>query len=585
MPDIPRQRLLSLQRFFAISKPFFTGENRSKGRVLVGVLLGLCVTVGGVQVLMSYAARDFISALTERDHDRWIRSFWKYLGTFALSIPIGVFYRYWQERLSLAWRQWMTQHLIKRYFFNRAYYRLRSSETVDNPDQRIAEDVRLFTTGTLNFFLILINSFVTLFGFLGVLWLISGKLVGVLLVYALVGTTISILVGRRLVGLHFHQYQKEADFRYGLIRVRENAESIAFFRGEKNEHRDQIQRFAAVLKNSLEIINWNRNLGFFINGYNYLALLLPVMVVGPLYMSGLVEFGVVTQAEGAFAQVLIALSVIITQFENLSAFTAGVQRLGALWDFLDEYDVEEKREAAQDQVEETAEGSRLAIERLTVQTPGGEKTLARNLSFELEPGQSLFITGDSGGGKSSLLRTIAGLWHAGSGSIQRPTLKRMMFLPQKPYMIQGSLRAQLMYPFHESDANDKVIATVLQEVNLEEILTRVDGDLSKVVDWTNILSLGEQQRVSFARLFLKKPEVAFLDEATSALDESNERTLYHKLRDSGISFVSVGHRSTLTEFHDRKLQLNRDGTYELTDLVKEDKPILRIKPILSPLEF
>ncbi|MEP6673473.1 MAG: ABC transporter ATP-binding protein/permease, partial [Chthoniobacter sp.] len=491
------------------------------------------------------------------------------------SVPIGVFYRYSQERLSLAWRRWLTQHLIKRYFFNRAYYRIRASESVDNPDQRITEDVKLFTNGVLNFFLVIVNSMVTLVAFLGVLWSVSGRLVGVLLLYAAVGTVVSMLFGRRLVGLYFNQFKREANFRHGLVRVGENAESIAFFRGEKREHRDLIERFAEVLDNTLWIIGWNRNLGFFANGYNYLALIVPSLIVGPMFIRGQVEFGVVTQAESAFAQVLAALSIIIAQIESLSSFSAGIRRLGDLWDNLDTFDEEDAREADEAQIEVNEEALHLKLDDVTVQTPGGEKVLARNLSFQLPRRGSLLIMGESGSGKSSLLRTIAGLWQSGSGAIDRPAHKRLMFLPQKPYMVPGSLRAQLMYPLSEEDADDEAITKAIETVNLQDIYDRVDGDLSKIVDWTNVLSLGEQQRVAFARLFLKKPSIAFLDESTSALDEDNEQLLYERLRESGIAFISIGHRSTLKKYHDTLLVLSKDGSSEISGLKPAKKASAR----------
>jgi putative ATP-binding cassette transporter len=574
MPAPKKTRPKLARKFFLLTKAFFNGGSKRPARIWFAVLMGLCATVGFVQVFISFAMRDFVTALSQRDHDAWIRGILKFIGICFISVPLGVMYRYSQERLSLVWRRWMTQHLIKRYFFNRAYYRIRTSESVDNPDQRITEDVKLFTTGVLNFFLVIVNSVVTLVGFLGVLWVVSGKLVAVLFLYATVGTGVSMLFGKRLVGLHFNQYQKEANFRYGLVRVRENAESIAFFRGEKREHRDLIERFGEVLDNSLWIIGWNRNLGFFANGYNYLALIIPGLIVGPLFIRGAVEFGVVTQAESAFAQVLAALSVIIAQIEGLSAFSAGIRRLGDLWENLDTFDEEDAREAEEAQIEVNEEALHLKLDDVTVQTPGGEKTLARHLTFQLPRRGSLLIMGESGAGKSSLLRTIAGLWQSGSGAIDRPAHKRLMFLPQKPYMVPGSLRTQLMYPLSEEDADDDAITAAIEKVNLHDIHERVDGDLSKIVDWTNVLSLGEQQRVAFARLFLKMPSIAFLDEATSALDEENERLLYERLRESGIAFVSIGHRSTLKQFHDTLLLLRRDGSSEISSLksAKEAQP-------------
>ena len=566
MPSPPSSNPKLVKKFFLLTRRFFNGTNRRQARGWLAVLLGLCAAAGVVQVFVSYAMRDFVTALTQRDHDAWVRGLWKFVAICFVSVPVGVFYRYAQERLSLVWRKWMTQHLIKRYFFNRAYYRIRASESVDNPDQRIAEDVRSFTTGVLGYALVIVNSAVTLIAFLGVLWTVSHTLVGVLFLYAALGTLASMLLGRRLVGLQFNQYQREATFRYGLVRVRDNAESIAFFRGEKREHRDLVESFSDVLENSLWIIGWNRNIGFFTNGFNYLALIVPGLIVGPLFIRGAVEFGVVTQAESAFAQVLLALSVIIVQIEGLSAFTAGIRRLGDLWDNLDDFDAEDARELEEAKIETNEEALYLGLKHVTVETPNGGKILARDLSFQLPRRGSLLVMGESGAGKSSLLRTIAGLWQSGSGAIDRPAHKHLMFLPQKPYMVNGSLRAQLIYPLNESDADDTDIAAVVERVNLGEILQRVDGDLGKIVDWTNVLSLGEQQRVAFARLFLKMPAIAFLDEATSALDEENERMLYGKLRESGIAFVSVGHRSTLKSYHDSLLVLNRDGSSEMQAL-------------------
>ena len=561
-PKLSRPRA-TIAQFKLLAGAFFSSENGwRRAAIWLALLVLFSFSVAAVQVLMSYAGRDFMTAISNRDEAGYGRTLWRYLGTFALAVPIGVFYRYAEQRLGLLWRKQLTQHLMRRYFFNRAYYRLRGSTTIDNPDQRISEDVKNFTTGTLSYLLIALNSLVTLIAFIGVLWSISSTLVGVLFGYAFFGTVISILIGRRLVGLYYLQYQREADFRHGLIRVQDNAESIAFYRGEKREHRDLGTRLISVLDNTFSIIGWSRNLAFFTNSYNYAALVLPVVVVAPLFMHHKVEFGVVLQAVGAFAQVLAALSLIIAQFEGLSSFSAGVARLGALVGELDDFDAEEAHEARHSQID-VGQAGQLCLENLTVCTPDGKKKLVKELSLSLQPGQSVVLMGDSGTGKSSLLRTVAGLWPSAGGSISRPPLRDMICLPQRPYMVPGTLRDQLLYPSPEGHADDSALEKVMKRVNLKDVFDRVDGDFNAVVDWTNVLSLGEQQRVSFARLLLREPRVAFLDEATSALDEANEQHLYEELRKTGCAYISVGHRDTLKEFHEFVLVLHKGGKSEL----------------------
>ncbi|MFN2376273.1 MAG: ABC transporter ATP-binding protein/permease [Candidatus Binatia bacterium] len=554
------------RQFLDISRSFFASRRQRRAQVYLALLLLLALSVGGLQVVMSYVGRDFMTAIANKDPEGYWRMLGLYLGTFALAVPVGVYQRWIEKRLALLWREWLARHLVRRYFNNRAYYRLRGSEGIDNPDQRISEDVLNFTEQSLSYLLIFLNAGITLVAFLGVLWGITSSLVVMLFAYAVAGTLISILIGKRLVRLNYQQYAREADFRYGLVRVRDNAESIAFYRGEGREQLDLFSRLKAVVANSILIIDWNRNLAFFTTSYNYAAIVLPIAVVAPMFMRGEIEFGVVTQAAGAFAQVLAAVSLIITKFEVLSPYVAGVQRLGTLWDNLDEFDADEER-AALEAGEQLDEDSRVVkLDELCVRTPGASETsklLVRDLTFELKRKQSLLIMGASGTGKSSVLRTIAGLWPSGSGSLERPPLVELMFLPQRPYMVQGSLRDQLLYPYPDRPVEDPKIQEVVEQVNLTDVFGRVDGDLDRVVDWTNVLSIGEQQRVAFARLLLRMPRFAFLDEATSALDEENQDSLYRLLRDSPIGYVSVGHRQTLAQYHDRILQLDVSGSWEI----------------------
>ena len=559
----------TLRQLWRVTKAFFASERRHRARGLSALLFVLSLASVGITVVTSFAARDVMTSISNKNVDAYWMAMGKYLGTFAVAMLIDVYYRWAEQSLGLLWREWMAQHLIKRYFNNRAYYRLRGSDSIDNPDQRISEDVRNFTVDSLSYALMAVSSVMTLVGFLGVLWAISGALLGVAIVYAVFGTVMCFAIGRRLVGLHYNRYEKEADFRYGLVRVRDNAESIAFYRGEKREHLDLVRRLSSVVGNMRLIIQWNKNLGFFRNSYNYLALLIPIAIVAPKFMRGEIQFGVVTQSLEAFAQVLGAVSLISSNFEGLSSYLAGIQRLGILWDDLDDFDAEEARVALESHQQLDEKGSIVHLEKLNVVTPDGGKVLAKDLSFELQPQQSLIIMGASGAGKSSVLRTIAGLWPSGSGSLERPTLDHLMFLPQRPYMVPGSLRDQLRYPYNDRGSSDEEIRKVVEMVNLSDVLARVDGDLERVIDWTNVLSLGEQQRVAFARLFLRHPKFVFLDEATSALDEDNQNRLYALIRESGIGFISVGHRTTLVGFHDRLLQLHRTGEWEMKRVAEQ----------------
>lgn len=531
---------------------------RWKQWAFLALLLLLSLCVSGLNVIISYVGNFFSTALADKDQPTFWRYLYVYAGVFVVGTPIVVIYSYTQDLLGLFWREWMTDKFLGQYFQNKAYYEINSEEDIDNPDQRISEDIRSFTRTSLSFLLIILGSIIDVISFTGILWSISQFLSLFLIGYAIFGTIVTIFYGRRLIALNFNQLRREADFRYGLVHVRDNAESIAFYRGEDQEMGQVQRRFTEVVRNFSLLIGWQRNLGYFTTGYNYAIVILPSLIMAPLYFSGRVQFGDITQAGFAFSQVLSAFSIIVTQIESLSAFAAGVNRLET---FKEALEVDSQLQPDVAQTIEVVEAPRLALDNVTLLTPKGQRTLVRDLSATLQPGQGLVIVGQSGVGKSSLLRAVAGLWNTGNGTIVRPNLTEMLFLPQRPYMVLGTLRDQLLYPNISSNVDEDVLHRVLQQVNLGDLPERVGG-FETELDWADVLSLGEQQRLAFARLLMTQPHYAVLDEATSALDLKNEQLLYQKLRDHTTNFISVGHRASLLRYHDYVLELKPDSSWQ-----------------------
>ncbi len=546
------------KRFGQIAKMYWLSEERWHATGVLGLLLLLLFSFTALNVTLNFVGRDFMTALAEKNLPAFNKNLLLYLGVFIIATPVSVFYSFVRRVLGVNWRLWLTNHYLDKYFHNRSYYHIKDDRTIDNPDQRISQDISSFTATSLEFLSIIFFSIIQLISFIGILWGISIKLVLILFAYAAVGTTVTFFFGKKLVKLNFLQLRKEADLRYGLVHVRDNAESIAFYRGEKRE-KDQVKnRLLAAMENLRLLIGWQRNLEFFTRGYEYIILVLPVVVMAPLYFAGQIKFGVVTQAESAFVQVLGALSIIVSQFEHLSGFVAGITRLETFSTALEETGPTNGDHGVSRIV--SREESRLQLLNVTLKTPDNNKTLIRNLSLEAPPGKGLLITGVSGVGKSSLLRAIAGIWETGDGTIERPNHKEMLFLPQRPYMVIGSLREQLLYPHTERTVDDEELNRVLEKVNLRDLPQRVGG-LDAEFDWGQLLSLGEQQRLAFARLLLTGPRYALLDEATSALDEPNEASLYHELQSMGATYISVGHRSSLLSFHEQVLNIQGNGDW------------------------
>jgi putative ATP-binding cassette transporter len=538
---------------------------------VLGVLLLLSFTVSGLNVVLSYVGRFFQTALAQKDQATFWRFLYVYASVFIIGTPIVVIYSYIRKKLGLFWREWITASFIENYLKNRAYYDLTTSREIDNPDQRLAEDLKEFTVTSLNFLLIILGAIIDLVAFTGILWSISRLLSGILFIYAFCGTLITIFIGKRLVGLNYNQLRKEADFRYGLIHIRDNAESIAFYQGEEGEKDQILKRFKAVLKNFNFLIGWQRNLDFFTTGYNYLVIILPAMIVAPMYFAGKVEFGEISQASFAFGQVLGAFSIIVQYFDSISAFAAGINRVSTFKDRLFTASGSKTPESGSGQTRiQRIPNETIRVKDLTLQTPDYKRTLIQNLRLDLDRDDRILIMGHSGAGKSSLLRGIAGLWASGSGTIEHPPADRIMFLPQKPYMVLGSLREQLQYPTGKQ-LDDEQVKAVMEKVNLTDLydkMQRATGDTSFMDaenNWEEMLSQGEQQRLAFARLLTTRPQFAILDEATSALDVDNEKALYNILSNLDITYISVGHRPTLKDYHDKILFIKGDGGWEIKD--------------------
>ncbi|MBS1997180.1 MAG: ABC transporter ATP-binding protein/permease [Cyanobacteria bacterium SZAS LIN-2] len=546
----------------------------------MALLAFFLLSVNMMNVGINTVAGAFQDALQAKDEATYWTNLFSYGGIFLIATPVVVFFSWIKSMLVIVWRKWFTRYMLERYFLGNNSYRLSSNQLVDNPDERIANDVEGFTGGALSLVLTLVDSVITFISFFTILWIISPKLVSVVFVYAIIGTLISVMLSFKMIRLSYTQKRLDADYRYNLVRIRDNVESIAFYNGAEAEKKQVLTRLDAAIANNVQMITYSRNVSMFQTAFNYMVVIIPAIFIAPLFFAGQVKFGAFTQANLAFNQVLSSLGLFVSELGTISAFAAYVSRLSGFMDALSSKDMYESE--GQTAIAMVV-ADKIALDHVTLFTPEGSKKLLDDVTLEVPRGKGLIIKGKSGAGKSSTLRGFGGLWRLGSGTITRPELNKVMFLSQKPYMILGSLRQQLLYPgIHaeapesaqqqallqsmRTDISDDFLRQCLEEANFPEIATRYPEGLDAVRNWEMELSGGEKQRLVFARLLVHKPEFVFLDEVTSALDEDSEAKLYAHLNAIGSTYVSVGHRSTLDKFHSQVLVLTGGGKWTLSHI-------------------
>ena len=583
---------------WSLTKPYWTSEEKWSAWALLLGIITLNLGTVYITVLINEWNNAYYNALQELN----VQKFFQQLGIFCvlagIYIVIAVYSLYLTQMLQIRWRRWLTRRFLGSWLSNRTYYRMQFAPRTDNPDQRISEDLDQFTSYVLRLSLGLLTSVVTLVSFVVILWGLSGPasiplgslgvlhipgyLVWAALIYAGIGTWLTVKIGRPLVGLNFAQQRFEADFRFSLMRVRENSESVAFYEGESAELGIFNKRFKHVFANFWEIMKRQKRLTWFTAGYSQIAIIFPVVAAAPRFFAKQILLGGLMQIVNAFSSVQTSLSFIITSYTDIATWQAITNRLSGFQQELvgtssrssedcspeDRAPVSNKSQPTQIKFSYGRLG--LAVDDLDINLPDGTPLL-RGIKTAVNPGEALLVAGPSGTGKSTLLRAIAGLWPFGQGEVGLgPT--PMLFLPQRPYLPLGSLAEVIHYPHTlESMESNDLIFDVLNRVGLQKLAADIDA----VDDWSKRLSLGEQQRLAFARLLLIRPALVFLDEASSALDEKSEAALYRMLRNAPWrpAIVSVGHRSTLIQFHDRILDLTKhipissgDETVELTHI-------------------
>ncbi len=550
-------------------RSYWKSEEKWWARGMLGVIIFLSLGQVYMLVLLNQWYNDFYNALQNYDFSL----FWPLIGQFMLVafvyIIMAVYAVYLRQMLQIKWRTWMTRQYLRSWMAKQVYYKLQVLKSdMDNPDQRISEDIDAFINLTLTLFLGFLKQLTTLLAFVAVLWNLSGILeipfgetvvsvpgymVFMCLIYSIVGTWLAHKVGYKLIGLNYDQQRFEADFRFNMVRVRENSESIAFYRGEQPETDGFEDRFKMVINNFWGLMKRTKLLNFYINGYSQLAVIFPVLMAAPKYFAGEMQLGGFMQTLSAFGRVQDALSYFVDAYDSIAKYVAVIRRLSGFTQHMEEVDALESKFRRMNN-----EADALALSDIEIDLPEGHK-LIEGLNLTVNPGEYLLVSGKSGAGKSTLLRALAELWPYGSGQIAMPDDWRVMFLPQRPYLPLGTLRQAIYYPQSVPENDETDIAALLDEFGLSTLRDKLD----EVDDWSRILSLGEQQRIAFIRILLFKPQLAFLDESTSAMDEELEARSYDKLKEEfpDMAVVSVGHRSSILQRHNVILRLIDNGAW------------------------
>ncbi len=565
-----------------IAAPYFRSEDKLAGRALLAAVIAIELSLVGIDVLLNQWNNRFYNALQEKDWDGFVREIGIFSLLAACYIGLAVYQLYLNQWLQIRWRRWLTSHYLGEWLQDANHYRMQlQGDAADNPDQRITDDVKLFVERTLDIGVGLLSSVVTLASFIIILWGLSaaspltifgreftipGYLVWGALIYAVFGTALTQWIGSPLVNLDFQQQRYEADFRFNLVRVRENSEQIALLQGESAERQRLSERFGRVVDNWYGIMQRTKRLTAFTASYSQAAVIFPYVLVAPAYFADKIQLGGMMQTASAFSSVQRALSFFVTIYRSLAEWRAVVARLDGFEMAIGSAATLTKRADSIHVVSSTG-SDKIDLQQLLVRLPNGRPLVSAD-GFSIRSNERTLVTGPSGAGKSTLFRAIAGVWPFGRGSIAVPAKAKLMILPQRPYFPVGSLRAAIVYPAEASAFDADRVKDVLIAVGLPQLASRLEED----GHWNRILSLGEQQRLGLARALLHAPQYLFLDEATASLDEASEARLYRLLEEKlpTTTIVSIGHRSTLEAFHQRHLVLIRDGDQFLLQNQSED---------------